>query len=85
MATVLRTQVVQSVQNNIKRPKPRHVELRVFYVGVDRVDSDVGVECGGGMCRNLSIPVFLSIATYMRPMDHTKALLCFTSFLRKRN
>ena len=56
---VLRTEVVQSVQNDVKRPEPRNVELRVFDVGVDRVYSDVGVECGRSLRRNLSISVSL--------------------------
>jgi len=53
---VLRTEVVQSVQNNVKCPEPRNVELRVFDVGVDGVYSDVGVECGRSLRRNLSTP-----------------------------
>jgi len=56
---VLHTEVVQSVQNDIKRPEPRNVELRVFDVSVDRVYSDVGIECRRSLRRNLSILVFL--------------------------
>ena len=56
---MLPTEVVQSIQNDIKRLEPRNVELRVFDVGVDRIYSDVGIERGGCVRRNLSIPVFL--------------------------
>ena len=58
---MLRTEIVQSVENNIKCLKPRYVELRVFDVGVGGINSDVGVECRCGVCRNLSISGFLSV------------------------
>jgi hypothetical protein len=81
-----RTEVVQSIQNNVKRLEPRYVELRVFDVGVDGMYLDVGIECRRSVCRNLSILAFRECCvTHMYPMDHTRALLCFTSFLRKRN
>ena len=62
---VTRTEVVQSIQNNVKRPEPRHVEPRVFDVGVDRVYPYMGIECRCGACGDLSISVFVSI---MRPI-----------------
>lgn len=58
MVTLARTEVVQCIQNDIERPEPRHVELRVFDVGVDRVYPDVGIECRRSVCRNLSISAF---------------------------
>ena len=82
----LRTEVVQSIENDIERLEPRHVELSIFDVGVDRVYSDMGIKCRCGVCGNLSISVFHECyASHMCPMGHTKDLLCFTSFLRKRN
>lgn len=51
----LRTEVIQSIQNDIKRLEPRHVELRVFDVGMDRVYSDMGVERRRRVGRNLFI------------------------------
>lgn len=62
MPAVSRTKIVQSVKNNIKCSKPRYVELRVFDVGVDGMNSDVGIECRCSVCRNLSIWGFLSVA-----------------------
>lgn len=61
MLATPRTEIVQSIKNNVKRPKPRHVELRVFDVGVDGINSDVGIECRCSMCRNLSISRSLSV------------------------
>lgn len=52
------TEVVQSIQNNVERPEPRHIELRVFDVGVDGVYLNVGIECRGSVCSNLSVLVF---------------------------
>ena len=59
MVAVSHTEVVQSIENNVERSEPRYVELRVFDVGVDRMYLNVGVECRGSVCRNLSILVFL--------------------------
>jgi len=59
LVVVLRTEVVESIQNDIKGLEPRNVELRVFDVGVDGVYSDVRVECGGSVRRNLSVSLFL--------------------------
>ena len=56
---VSHTEVVQSIQNNVERPEPRQIELRVFDVGVDGVYLDVGVKCRGSVCGNLSVLGFL--------------------------
>ena len=58
MVVALRTEVVQSVQNDVKCLEPRHIELRVFDIGMDRVYSDVGIKCRRSACRNLLISVF---------------------------
>lgn len=61
MAEVWRTEVVQSIQNNIERLEPRHVKLRVFDVGVDRMYLDVGIECRRSVCSNLTISAFVNV------------------------
>ena len=64
MVEAWRTEVVQSIQNDVESLEPRYVELRVFDVGVDRVYLDVGVECGRSVCSNLTISALVSV---MRP------------------
>ena len=59
MVAMPRTEVVQSIQNDVERPEPRHVELRIFDVGVDGMYLNVGIERGRSVGRNLSIPAFL--------------------------
>jgi hypothetical protein len=58
VVVALRTEIVQSIQNDVKRLEPRHIELRVFDIGMDRVYSNVGIKCRRSARRNLSISVF---------------------------
>jgi len=46
-------QVVERIEDDYETLEPVDIELRVFDVGVMRLDCDIGVELAGGFSRDL--------------------------------
>lgn len=49
-----RIQIVQRIENDCEGLEPVDIELRIFDIGVMRLDLDIRVEFAGGFFRDLS-------------------------------
>lgn len=49
------TEIVESVEYDVKLLKPVHIVLCFFDVAMNGIDLDVRIEWGRGLCSNLTV------------------------------